>query len=146
MQSCWAPGPPDRGKKVRGALGRQGHVHLGASEDLQEPEVQAGVLLELLGAAVSADFQVAPHRQDDLGLRPDEHGPADLELRHAAGIVPADASDLGLTLELTRFRGHLILCVQEVANVQNLTTVPGGISPADARSVSSRLLTRAALV
>ena len=64
-----------------------------------------------------------------------------------AGLFPlGGASLVGLELELTRLRGHLILCVQEVANVQNLTTVPGGISPADARSVSSRLLTRAALV
>jgi hypothetical protein len=34
-------------------------------------------------------------------------------------------------LELTRFRGHIILCVQGVANVQSTTAIPGGIPTAD---------------
>lgn len=48
-------------------------------------------------------------------------------------------------LELTRFRGHIILCVQGVANVKSTTAVPGGIPPADGRAGSSRALTLAAL-
>lgn len=37
-------------------------------------------------------------------------------------------------VELTRIRGHIILCVQGVANVQSTTAVPGGIPPADGRA------------
>ena len=48
-------------------------------------------------------------------------------------------------MELTRFRGHIILCVQGVANVKSTTAVPGGIPPADGRAGSSRALTLAAL-
>lgn len=38
-----------------------------------------------------------------------------------------------LSLELTRFRGHIMLCVQGVANVQSTTAVPSGIPPAGGR-------------
>ena len=48
-------------------------------------------------------------------------------------------------VELTHFRGHIILCVQGVANVKSTTAVPGGIPPADGRAGSSRALTLAAL-
>jgi Plasmid pRiA4b ORF-3-like protein len=48
-------------------------------------------------------------------------------------------------LELTRFRGHIMLCVQGVTNVQSTTAVPGGVPPADGRVGSSRPLTCAAL-
>lgn len=68
-------------------------------------------------------------------------------------VVPAHNRDdmlvwarvLELELELTRFRGHIILCVQGVANVQSTTAVTGGIPPADGRAGSSGPLTRAAL-
>jgi hypothetical protein len=50
-----------------------------------------------------------------------------------------------VALELTRFRGHIILCVQGVANVQSTTAVPGAIPPADGRAGSSGPLSSAAL-
>ena len=42
-----------------------------------------------------------------------------------------DREVLAEKVELTRFRGHIILCVQGVANVQSTTAIPGGIPTAD---------------
>jgi transposase len=41
-------------------------------------------------------------------------------------------------VQLTRVRGHIILCVQGVANVQSQTAVPGGVQTADGRAGESR--------
>ena len=41
-------------------------------------------------------------------------------------------------LELTRFSGHIMLCVQGVEDVQSQTAVSGGIPPADSRTRSRR--------
>ena len=60
-------------------------------------------------------------------------------------LIECKDLDEAVRLELTRFRGHIILCVQGVANVKSTTAVPGGIPPADGRAGSSRALTLAAL-
>jgi hypothetical protein len=63
----------------------------------------------------------------------------------AARIAISPEPSQSVELELTRYRGHIILCVQGVANVQSTTAVPGGVSPADGRAGSSGSLSRAAL-
>ena len=59
-------------------------------------------------------------------------------LASARTTPPTKAASALSGVELTRFRGHIILCVQEAANVQDQTAVPGGVQAADGRAGACR--------
>jgi transposase-like protein len=55
------------------------------------------------------------------------------------------AADAGMELELTRFRGHLILSKGGIHDAQVPCAVPGGVSPADGRAGACRSFAHRAL-